>query len=82
MFQGWVNRVKLSKPMQLLNLRFTKVRPWELEGDSYPAVRTAERCLSSLDPAFGRYYSDIRRDLKKAWIKKQKDSKKVRGRPV
>jgi hypothetical protein len=82
MFQGWVSRVKLSKPMQLLNLRFTKVKPWELEGDSLPAVRTAERCLSSVDPAFGRYYSDIRKDLKKAWIRKQKDSKKVRGRPV
>nr|UIW13825.1 MAG: RNA-dependent RNA polymerase [Rhizoctonia solani mitovirus 53] len=81
MFQGWFSRVKLSKPMQLLNLRFTKVRPWELEGDSLPAVKTAERCLSSVDPAFGRYYSDIRRDLKKAWLLKNKDSKKVRGRP-
>lgn len=81
MFHGWLSRVKLSKPMQLLNIRFTKVRPWELEGDCLPAVRTAERCLSSVDPAFGRYYSDIRRDLKKAWLLKNKDSKKVRGRP-
>jgi len=82
MFVGWLSRVTMSKPMQLLNLRFTKVRPWELEGDSLPAVRTAERCLSSIDPTFGRYYSDIRKDLKKAWIKKQRAAERVRGRPT
>nr|UJQ92445.1 MAG: putative RNA-dependent RNA polymerase [Mitoviridae sp.] len=81
MFQGWYSRVKLSKPMQLLNLRFTKIRPGELEEDILPAVRTAERCLSSIDPAFGKYYSSVRRDLKRKLIKKTKDSKKVRGRP-
>jgi len=81
MFQGWFSRVKLSKPMQLLNIRFTKVRPWELEGDSLPAVKTAERCLSSVDPAFGRYYSDIRKDLKKTFMMKSRDSKRKRGRP-
>jgi hypothetical protein len=84
MFQGWFSRVTLAKPIQLLNIRFDKVKPWALEGDSLPAVRTAERCLSSLSPAFGRYFSDLRSEQKRLYLKKSgmKTIKHKRGKPL
>jgi len=60
-FWMWVERLNLAKPMQLLNLRFERVKPWDLEGDSLPAVRNSERCLSSLNPTFRSYYLANRR---------------------
>lgn len=73
-FSNWLSNVKSDKPTQILSTRFEKVKPWELEGDSLPAIRTAEKCLSSLDPTLAKYFSDARMNLKRNYLKSRKKS--------
>lgn len=79
-FSNWLSNVKLDKPTQILSTRFEKVKPWELEGDSLPAIRTAEKCLSSFDPTLAKYFSDNRMNLKRNYLKSKKSTVNKRGR--
>nr|QDH88977.1 MAG: RNA-dependent RNA polymerase [Mitovirus sp.] len=82
-FSNWLSNVKSDKPTQILSTRFEKVKPWELEGDSLPAIRTAEKCLSSFSPTLAKYYSDNRMNLKRNYLKSNKKSTgNKRGRAV
>lgn len=80
-YSNWLANVSSAKPIQILATRFEKVKPWELEGDSLPAIRTAERCLSSLDPTLAKYFRQTREQVKENFLKAQKAKNSERGKP-
>jgi len=80
-FSNWMANVSSAKPIQILSTRFEKVKPWELEGDALPAIRTAEKCLSAHSPTLAKYFSDFKSNLKRDYLRSPKSKGRKRGIP-
>lgn len=73
LFSRWMLGLKTNRPIQLL---VDRVRTQQ--ADELPAVKTAEKVLSSLNMDYNRFNRKVKSELKR--IRKLKTSKNAKGR--
>lgn len=74
LFYRWMTGLKFNRPIQILVER-VKLK----EADDLPAIKTAARCLSSLNKDYSKFYSQVIKEQKRIKREDRAKSQKLKA---